>query len=413
MTTAPLLSIVVIAKNEEASLPALFESLKALKPLTYEVCLHDTGSTDATITIARSHGAQVTEGEWTGDYGAARNKALAMARGTWALSLDADETITADPELLGATLHNLAAEKPTVFSARVPIEGTDFQGTPLEWLAPRLLRVGHSTWYRRVHEFPAALSSEYVEGKPLAPPALTIHNHGVADQERYEASMHRKLASLETELAELPAGAQSDVRAMVLVDLGRTAATVRPEATEQYLLDALADPRATQVRPMALEHLAQYYLDSDNWERFEEADDQLAAIPERADYAKWLRAKYLQAVGRPAEALPLLAELGRVAELRDAHSHLMPAWEVGRETLRAAAAAGDRATILAAAVGQLARFADDYALNPLLTLWGAKDPAPLAAIIRKALPDEAGAEQIGAVLRTDERGEALADLLEK
>ena len=57
----------------------------------------DSGSTDATCELARSAGATVAvAADWPG-FGAQKNRALALARGRWVLSIDADERVT--PEL--------------------------------------------------------------------------------------------------------------------------------------------------------------------------------------------------------------------------------------------------------------------------------------------------------------------------
>lgn len=56
-----------------------------------EIFITDTGSTDATIEIARSHQAHISEFEWGGDFAAARNYALDQSDCDWNLILDADE----------------------------------------------------------------------------------------------------------------------------------------------------------------------------------------------------------------------------------------------------------------------------------------------------------------------------------
>ncbi len=53
----------------------------------------DTGSTDATVEIARSFGARVLFHEWTGSFAQARNVSFDAAEGDWLLCLDADEVL--------------------------------------------------------------------------------------------------------------------------------------------------------------------------------------------------------------------------------------------------------------------------------------------------------------------------------
>jgi len=57
----PNFSVVLIARNEAKTLPRLLESLKDFQARGGEVILVDTGSTDATVAVARSFGVQVTE----------------------------------------------------------------------------------------------------------------------------------------------------------------------------------------------------------------------------------------------------------------------------------------------------------------------------------------------------------------
>lgn len=84
------LNLVMIVKNEERSLR---RCLEAAKPLVDQVIIADTGSSDQTVELARSMGAEVVEFSWVNDFSAARNFALAHSDADWNLVLDADETL--------------------------------------------------------------------------------------------------------------------------------------------------------------------------------------------------------------------------------------------------------------------------------------------------------------------------------
>jgi glycosyltransferase involved in cell wall biosynthesis len=88
-----ILSVVIIAYNEEANLS---RAIASVQPLVAngkgEVIVVDSGSTDGTVEIARSFGAKVFVEEWKG-YAAQKNSAIKKATGDWILSLDADEEI--------------------------------------------------------------------------------------------------------------------------------------------------------------------------------------------------------------------------------------------------------------------------------------------------------------------------------
>lgn len=92
MTDRPRLSAIVIAKNEAADLPDCLASLAFCD----EIVVVDSGSSDATVAIARAAGAvvRVTE-DWPG-FGLQKQRALDLATGDFVLSVDADERIPAD-----------------------------------------------------------------------------------------------------------------------------------------------------------------------------------------------------------------------------------------------------------------------------------------------------------------------------
>ena len=85
----PTLSVIVITKNEAAHIEACLKSVA----FADESIVVDSGSSDATPTLAASMGARVVRtDDWPG-FGAQKNRALALARGDWVLSIDADERV--------------------------------------------------------------------------------------------------------------------------------------------------------------------------------------------------------------------------------------------------------------------------------------------------------------------------------
>jgi len=111
---ASTLSIAYITLNEEQRLPM---SLEAVKEVADEIVIVDSGSTDATISIARAHGCKIIERQWTG-YGDQKNAALQACTSDLILSLDADEVPT--PELI-ISLQNLksSSNAGTVYSLKM------------------------------------------------------------------------------------------------------------------------------------------------------------------------------------------------------------------------------------------------------------------------------------------------------
>jgi tetratricopeptide (TPR) repeat protein len=85
------LSLCMIVKNEESSLP---NTLNSVKGIVDEMIVLDTGSTDRTVEVAQEFGAKVYHFEWCNDFSIARNEALKYVQGKWVLVLDADEVLT-------------------------------------------------------------------------------------------------------------------------------------------------------------------------------------------------------------------------------------------------------------------------------------------------------------------------------
>ncbi len=92
------LSLCMIVRDEAEMLP---RCLAAVSGAVDEIVIVDTGSTDATIEIARSFRARVIEREWNGSFAEARNVSFDAAAGDWLMYLDADELLVReDAQLL-------------------------------------------------------------------------------------------------------------------------------------------------------------------------------------------------------------------------------------------------------------------------------------------------------------------------
>ena len=87
------LSIVIITFNEEANIGRTLESVSALVKANEEIVIVDSGSTDRTVDIAKSHGAKLFVEPWKG-YAAQKNSAIEKAGAGWILLLDADEAVS-------------------------------------------------------------------------------------------------------------------------------------------------------------------------------------------------------------------------------------------------------------------------------------------------------------------------------
>jgi glycosyltransferase involved in cell wall biosynthesis len=82
-------SAVIITRDAASSIEACLQSVA----FADEILVVDSGSTDATLEIARRHGAQVMHQDWLG-YGKQKEFAARQAKNDWVLSLDADERVS-------------------------------------------------------------------------------------------------------------------------------------------------------------------------------------------------------------------------------------------------------------------------------------------------------------------------------
>lgn len=145
--TTPLLSLCMIVKDEES---CLAEALISARDLADEVIVFDTGSTDATVAIAKEHGAHVIEGSWREDFAWARNQTLKYATGTWILWIDADERVVGDRSALRLRLEDPFAPYE---SYSVRIENETGGGLSLtNHFANRLFRRKDCHWRGAIHE---------------------------------------------------------------------------------------------------------------------------------------------------------------------------------------------------------------------------------------------------------------------
>ena len=101
------LSVVVVALNEQANIERCLNSVQWAD----HVLVYDSGSSDKTVQIAESLGAQVVKGDWLG-FGPTKHKAAGLAKYDWILSLDADEVVS--PQL-AKQIQNLNLESDVAY----------------------------------------------------------------------------------------------------------------------------------------------------------------------------------------------------------------------------------------------------------------------------------------------------------
>ena len=104
------LGVAIITKNAALRLGQCLDSVA----FADEIVVLDSGSTDATLDIARAHGARVLQTtDWPG-FGPQKNRALDALATDWVLSIDADEVVS--PELAASMRAAIAAPQAEVYA---------------------------------------------------------------------------------------------------------------------------------------------------------------------------------------------------------------------------------------------------------------------------------------------------------
>jgi glycosyltransferase involved in cell wall biosynthesis len=163
-------SAVINTLNEQANLPGCLESLRWAD----EIVVADMRSEDRTAEIARALGCRVFECERAGYVEPARNFALAQARNSWTLVVDADERASAG--LAGWIAANLDQTSAVAF--RIPRRNYYRQ----QWIQCcgwfpdeqlRLFRRERVKYSDRIHRAPAVEGT--VENLPQRGEAYLAH----------------------------------------------------------------------------------------------------------------------------------------------------------------------------------------------------------------------------------------------
>ena len=287
--STPLLSLVMMVKNEEAFLE---DALRSAQPLCDELVVVDTGSTDRTVQIARDLGARVSSFAWCDDFSAARNETLRQARGRWVAVLDADERFRcADPTAVRALLvpgPDFPCEGLSLPVVNVTLEGqviSRFQSVRIFGNAPdRIAYVG------RVHNQLRSLDPARPRIQARVCPALEVVHLGYdkrvyRDRKKAERSLPLIEASMRDEprdprwrfylgreyaLLGRPAEAAAQYREGLALGWTAWRNGAAPDFLSEMLVGALeAGQMAEGVTPdllaRAFEHLAHFGSDTEVW----------------------------------------------------------------------------------------------------------------------------------------------------
>lgn len=324
---------VLIARDEAATLPTCLSSLGGVVD---GVHVHDTGSTDDTVAVARSLGATVSAGAWTGDFAAARNAAVtASGAAGWVLSIDADERLHAHPGRLRALLDG---DSPTAFLVEIDNRHDEL---PYTFQTARLFRPAALRWTGRVHEHLSPAGDH-----PAAPrDTIRLEHAGYADPGERHRKATRNAALAQATLDELARQRQPDPEAVAgtLLDLGRSFAGAGRSQDAVNAFETLRELcPGTRQSVLGTDALARLLLGAGLDDAVVALVAQLRAANVESQYCDWLEAQALAQLGRVEEAWRLLRGVravvdpagrryppARLAELKELLSRLVGAGSRG------------------------------------------------------------------------------------
>jgi tetratricopeptide (TPR) repeat protein len=269
------LSVCMIVKNEAAMLGRCLESVSGCAD---EIIVVDTGSTDDSVSIAKSAGALVVESDWRDDFSYSRNISLRRASGNWLLWLDADDVVpsVSIPQI------NVLKQTPPDRVLGFVVKNEKPGSTGSEFMQARMFPNRPDIFFeRRIHEqmMPSALRL----GMKLEETDVVVEHHGYADPARVKDKADRNVRLL---LDEWDPAAPDAVMAIEIADsysmLGQWA------EAERWYTAALAVPGCEAGQP---DIASQAFLGIGNirnrQEKYPEAAEYcgkaLALCPGRAD----------------------------------------------------------------------------------------------------------------------------------
>ncbi len=195
----PSVSLCMIVKNEQDNLARCLDSVRGLVD---EIIVVDTGSTDATIEIAKSYGASVHQVPWRNDFAEARNRSISHATGDWIIYLDADERL--DPCGVSDCIRT-AASQPGINAYSVTIRSYKYETDACDTtLNIRLFqRLPGIAFENEVHE--RIEPSLYRAGAQIAVAPFVIDHFGYkVPPDQFKAKLERNLELSKKHLERQP-----------------------------------------------------------------------------------------------------------------------------------------------------------------------------------------------------------------
>ena len=275
------ISACVITKNEAENLPRWLASMRTFAD---EMIVVDTGSTDATVEIARAGGARVCHFDWINDFAAAKNFALDQAKGDWVVFTDADEYFTEESVPRVRPLIEEYAGRETFDGFIVHLVNIDMDTGALLGTSAEVQRIfrraPHIRFVGSIHEHVENLSGDPAREMAMAP-GLVLYHTGYSPRIIKEKSK-RDLALL---LARRARGEYRKLDEYHLMDCYYTLEDYTQAAHYARLARDSADrPVGSEDRPHAVLLQSLILAGAEEAEITEAYETARKAFPQKADF---------------------------------------------------------------------------------------------------------------------------------
>lgn len=162
-----ILSLCMIVKNEEDTLPNCLNSVKGIFD---EIIIVDTGSTDKTIDVAHRYTEKVYTYSWQDDFASARNYSFSKSTSDYIMWLDADDILLPDDAIKLMKL-KLRLSNYEEVAAKYNVGFDEDGNVTLEYYRERIfLNNGKFQWSGKIHE-----TIPIIQGCHYADFAVTHH----------------------------------------------------------------------------------------------------------------------------------------------------------------------------------------------------------------------------------------------
>lgn len=287
----------MIVKNEEQFLD---ECLKSVREVADQIVVVDTGSTDNTVAIARSHKAEVYSFEWIGDFAAARNESIKHACGDWILWLDADERL--DKGSI-SELHSLLKPETKPIAYIIPIynylqDGKNYKISS----AHRLFTNGQGIQFQgRIHEQVAYSISRL--GGSERPCNIILHHYGYALEDAAQEQKNRRNRVL---LEAMVAGEPDNAYAHFTLAQHYSLTGENRKALKHFEIARQRNDFNPGMRVTLLNTMAEAHFREEQWDAAHDLLDQSISLMQEQTGAYYLQYRLAMSAGDTLRAIDRL-----------------------------------------------------------------------------------------------------------